>query len=89
MTLHRAKRLYRPRRDTNDYSILVNRPGGSRIAGYIPTYAMTWRICSYLNQTSSEHKTLQAIHAEMDGKVWSPDILDRIAEILRGSGYPI
>ena len=34
-------------------------------------------------------QTLQAIHANMDGKEWSPDTLDAIAEILRGAGFTI
>lgn len=32
---------------------------------------------------------VNAIHREMDGKEWSADTLDRIAELLKGAGYEI
>lgn len=33
--------------------------------------------------------TLNAIHAALDGQVWSPDTLDTIAKILRDAGYAL
>lgn len=91
-TMTKSKRLYRVVQDNPDsreYGIYHNRPGGSRVAGYIPSYPAAYRMCAALNGTSSEHKTLKALQQTLDGQTWSPDTLDRIAEILRGSGYAI
>lgn len=34
-------------------------------------------------------QTLETIHASMDGKAWSPDTLETIADILRRAGFTI
>jgi hypothetical protein len=34
-------------------------------------------------------RTLDAIHKVLDGRYWSPDTLERIADLLRGAGYEI
>ena len=34
-------------------------------------------------------RALEAIHKILDGRHWSPDTLEEIAEVLRGAGYEI
>jgi hypothetical protein len=33
--------------------------------------------------------TVEAIHKVLDGRYWSPDTLEQIADLLRGAGYEI
>lgn len=37
----------------------------------------------------TDHDAMLAIQREVDGVEWTPDTLDRIAEILRAAGYQV
>lgn len=46
-------------------------------------------MCTSIDRPHEMVRTLDAIHEVLDGRYWSPDTLERIADLLRGAGYRI